>query len=175
MPVVKMFGQLPIPCKLVIAGNHNTTFDPEYYKQNATRFHRADKYDPTTVRAALTNCTYLEDEAVEIQGLKIYGSPWQVSIRSHAGLTCLHLSFGCLLQPEFCDWAFNLPRGKACREKWQAIPADTDILITHGPPLGRGDKCNHGDHRAGCEDLLDEVCAVVRVSQSTGTPSLKGV
>ena len=39
----------------------------------------------------LTNCIYLQDSSVEIYGLKIYGTPWQ---------------------PEFCGWAFNLPRGQ---------------------------------------------------------------
>ena len=37
------------------------------------------------------NCIYLEDQEVTVEGLRIYGSPWQ---------------------PEFCDWAFNLPRGE---------------------------------------------------------------
>jgi Icc-related predicted phosphoesterase len=137
----KMFGEVGFPHKLVIAGNHDCTFEPAFYERSGKRFHRAGKYDPTTVRAALKNCTYLEDEAVEVQGLNVYGSPWQ---------------------PEFCDWAFNLPRGKACREKWRLIPTDTDLLVTHGPPLGRGDECNHGNHRAGCEDLLDEVQSRVK-------------
>lgn len=28
------------------------------------------------VRQYLTNCTYLEDESIEVFGLKIYGTPW---------------------------------------------------------------------------------------------------
>ena len=52
--------------------------------------------------------------------------------------------------------AFNLPRGEPCREHWRRIPSDTDILITHGPPLGFKDWCDSGDH-AGCADLLREV------------------
>ena len=56
----------------------------------------------------------------------------------------------------FCDWAFNLPRGYPCREKWQQIPSTTDILITHGPPLGRGDEVR-GYGKVGCVDLLHEV------------------
>ena len=36
------------------------------------------------------------------------------------------------------------------------IPDDTDILITHGPPLGYGDKCCSGQ-RAGCAELLSTV------------------
>ena len=81
---------------------------------------------------------YLEDSLVEIEGLTIYGSPHQ---------------------PEFNDWAFNIPRGELLREKWALIPEGLDILVTHGPPLGRGDE---GDKygapaRFGCKDLLQEV------------------
>ena len=39
-------------------------------------------------------------------------------------------------QPEFGDWAFNLPRGEKCLEKWDLIPEGVDVLITHGPPIG---------------------------------------
>lgn len=59
---------------------------------------------------------YLQDGACTIDGVKFYGSPWQ---------------------PEFCDWAFNLPRsGAELRDVWDRIPGDTDVLITHGPPKG---------------------------------------
>ena len=40
-------------------------------------------------------------------------------------------------QPVFCDWAFNLERGEPLQKKWDLIPEDTDILITHGPPIGK--------------------------------------
>lgn len=36
------------------------------------------------------------------------------------------------------------------------IPEDTDILITHGPPIGHGDLCRSG-LRAGCVELLSTV------------------
>lgn len=36
---------------------------------------------------------------------------------------------------------------------WQKIPEQLDILLTHGPPLGRGDATQFGN-RAGCVDLL---------------------
>lgn len=87
------------------------------------------------VRQYLTNCTYLQDEGIELYGIKIYGSPWQ---------------------PEFCKWAFNLPRGEECLQKWDHIPSDTDLLITHTPPLGHGDLCCSGV-RAGCVELLSTV------------------
>lgn len=126
---------------LCIAGNHEVTFDEPHYEEVWSRFH-LKRLDDATTRAALTNCVYLKDEAhtTKCGGLKVYGSPWQ---------------------PEFFDWGFNLPRGEPCREKWEAIPSDTDVLITHGPPLGRGDLCSGGT-RAGCVDLLKEVQDRVR-------------
>lgn len=87
------------------------------------------------VRQYLTNCTYLQDELIELYGLKIYGTPWQ---------------------PEFCKWAFNVPRGGPCLEKWDQIPSNLDVLISHTPPLGHGDLCCSGV-RAGCVELLSTV------------------
>ena len=47
-------------------------------------------------------------------------------------------------QPWFGGWGYNLSRGEECAAKWREIPQDTDILITHGPPIGHGDKCRGG-------------------------------
>ena len=43
-------------------------------------------------------------------------------------------------QPRFNDWAFNLDRGrKELAARWDAIPDDADIVVTHGPAYGFGD------------------------------------
>ena len=72
---------------------------------------------------------------VEVRGYQIYGSPWQ---------------------PEFFDWAFNLPRGEELRQKWSAIPPDTDLLLVHGPPAGHVDMTSRAG-RVGCQDLREAV------------------
>lgn len=86
-------------------------------------------------RAILINGTYLQDESVIIGGIKFYGSPWQ---------------------PEFYNWAFNLPRGDDLKEKWDFIPNDVDVLITHGPRFGVLDEVLSGE-RTGCNELLKVV------------------
>lgn len=77
------------------------------------------------------NFHYLQDEGVEIDGLKVWGTPWQ---------------------PWFYSWAFNAPEnnGEAfLKEKFDLIPDGTDIVICHGPPRGYGDRA--GDQRdLGC-------------------------
>lgn len=85
-----------------------------------------------------TNAVYLSDSHHEFEGLKIWGSPWT---------------------PNFGNWYFMKERGNAIKEKWDMIPDDTDILITHGPPFGILDQVTMGNRGgskegfAGCEDL----------------------
>lgn len=87
--------------KVFIAGNHDRTF--EDFPDDAREIYSSYKW-----------INYLQDEWLEVDGVKIYGTPWQ---------------------PWFYDWAFNLPKGgPGLMSKWEAIPEDTDILITHGPP-----------------------------------------
>lgn len=119
---VDWFSGLPHRHKVFIAGNHDWLFERE----------------PETARSLVGSVTYLEDSEVVIEGLRIWGSPWQ---------------------PEFFNWAFNLPRGPALRAKWQRIPTGVDLLLTHGPPLGILDVVPRGD-AVGCEELRAELARI---------------
>ncbi len=57
-------GKLPHKYKIVIAGNHECCFN-ELTKDIISH-------------KILTNCTYLQDNGIEIYGLNIYGTPWTV-------------------------------------------------------------------------------------------------
>ncbi len=74
---------------------------------------------------------YLEDSGATIANLSFWGSPWQ---------------------PTYGAWAFNLERGPELAAKWALVPATVDLLVTHGPPRGVGDR-GHTPARSGCEDL----------------------
>ncbi|KAK7477217.1 hypothetical protein BaRGS_00031528 [Batillaria attramentaria] len=63
--------------------------------------------------------------------------------------------------PEFGTWGFSLKRGYPLLTEWNRIPSDTDILMTHGPPLGYGDSYRDGKH-AGCVELLNTVVRRVK-------------
>lgn len=56
----------------------------------------------------------LIDAGLTIDGVKFWGSPWV---------------------PRYGDWAWMSKRESIGR-KWERIPTDTDVLITHGPPFG---------------------------------------
>ncbi|MEL6182414.1 MAG: metallophosphoesterase, partial [Myxococcota bacterium] len=84
---------------------------------------------PQQARAMLEpDVITLCDTGVAVGGLNLWGSPWQ---------------------PTLHDWAFMLPRGAPLRAKWDLIPDDTDILITHGPAYGFGDRVD-STTRVGC-------------------------
>lgn len=110
--------------KVMIAGNHDFGFqnnEPEVLDL-------LDDYP---------NVIYLKDNMDVVDGLRIWGSPWQ---------------------PEFYDWAFNLPRnGEQLKSKWAMIPEDIDILITHGPPFGYLDKVKGQLINIGCELLRERI------------------
>ncbi|PIQ25197.1 metallophosphoesterase [bacterium (Candidatus Blackallbacteria) CG17_big_fil_post_rev_8_21_14_2_50_48_46] len=106
---------LPHPHKIVIAGNHDFLFEQA----------------PEQARKLLNAALYLEDSGVEIDGLKIWGSP---------------------VSPRFFDWAFNRSRGEEIRRHWQQIPHATDLVLVHGPPAGILDKTWLGQS-VGCKDL----------------------
>lgn len=119
----RWFAALPHRRKIFVAGNHDWLFE---INNNFAR-KLLDK-----------KIVYLQDSFVEIEGLKIYGSPWQ---------------------PRFFNWAFNLNRGAELAAKWRLIPAGIDVLITHGPPEGILDEVSRacGIENTGCEELRKRV------------------
>lgn len=116
--------------KVFIAGNHDRLFEnkPEEVKDLLEQY---------------KNINYLQDEELKLyydgpngdhpeDNVLIYGSPWQ---------------------PEFYDWAFNLPRrGEKLVEIWNKIPKPSDIVVTHGPRYGVLDYAPYGGN-VGCEEL----------------------
>ena len=68
----KFLGSLKHAHKVVIAGNHDIGF----HEESAQRLHHLNFVPEAEVKAALTDCVYLQDSEVEILGLRIYGSPW---------------------------------------------------------------------------------------------------
>ncbi len=111
--------------KLFIAGNHDWGFETKPSIQSK-------------MLESYTSINYLQDSSQIIDGIKIYGSPWQ---------------------PEFCNWAFNLPKnGEQLKKLWADIPNDTTILITHCPAYGFLDDVEgkRGIH-LGCELLAERI------------------
>ena len=115
------YTQLDFEFKIFIAGNHDFFFE--------------NKNEQEVAALIPKNIIYLNDSGIEINGIKIWGSP---------------------VQPWFHNWAFNRYRGTEIRKHWNMIPRNLDILITHGPPKGILDLTTR-NISAGCEELLNRI------------------
>lgn len=88
-------------------------------------------------------------EAIELEGIKFFGSPWT---------------------PYFFNWAWNAGRTLTeaahvfkpfIGDLWKDIPIDTQVLVTHGPPVGILDEV--ADYRSGrlisvgCSELSKKI------------------
>jgi Icc-related predicted phosphoesterase len=108
---------------------------------NHDRFFENNPNDSKEIYENYKEINYLQDKKLTLYNdeIKIYGSPWQ---------------------PEFYNWAFNLPKnGQEIMAKWQEIPSNTDILITHGPPIGILDTSGYpyNETMLGCSLLKERV------------------
>jgi hypothetical protein len=79
--------------------------------------------------------TYLLDSGTTAAGLTFYGTPWVPKLR---------------------QWAFYAGDEER-EERFARIPA-VDVLVSHGPPLGHGDRLTDG-RRAGCPFLAKRIAA----------------
>ncbi len=110
-------GTLPHRHKIVTCGNHEFLLE-----------------DPRQ-RSAITNATLLIDSGVEVEGIKIWGSP----------TTPLY------------GGAFGKSNPADRKRNWAQIPEGLDILITHGPPFAILDHGGGAQRREGCPQLLEAV------------------
>ncbi len=60
----------------------------------------------------------LVDSGCEVNGLKFWGAPWDLG----------------------GSMAFGVPNDTEADDHWRKIPRGTDVVVTHNPPLGYGDK-----------------------------------
>lgn len=93
------------------------------------------------IEGSRENVHFLLHEAKNIQNIKFFASPFT---------------------PTFFNWAFNLDRGEPIKQKWDLIPNDVDVLITHGPPFGILDVVgpdfrNKVAKHVGCEELRKKI------------------
>ena len=77
---------------------------------------------------------YLQDSAVEIEGIKIYGSPWSLPI-----------------------WGVFQANDEELEKKYAKMPDDIDILISHGPAYGIADRLLPTGEHVGSKSLLKRI------------------
>lgn len=124
------FYSLNIKYKVFVAGNHDSSIEKGLI--NISDFNQK-------------NISYLENKAIEIEGFKIYGSPYS---------------------PTFGNWCFMKKRSKL-NDIWKEVAEDTDIVITHTPPMSVLDIANKPNGEieyCGCRALFNNI--VYRIQPS---------
>jgi Icc-related predicted phosphoesterase len=97
------FNKQPHQFKVIVPGNHDVYCET----------------DPHFAREEFAPATYLCHEEKEVNGYRVFGSPYSSSIY------------------EPSPWSFDYnPKGPRSEAIWSQIPDNIDILITHGPPKG---------------------------------------
>ena len=104
---ISWFGSLPIKHKVFVVGNHDLCIERNLI---------------TKIDFMKNGIVYLENDYAEVEGIKIWGSPFTPSFGQ--------------------GWAFNKKRS-ALHDIWKEIPEDVDIVVVHGPPKGILDLAYH--------------------------------
>ncbi|KUL90451.1 hypothetical protein ZTR_00218 [Talaromyces verruculosus] len=124
--------------KIVVAGNHDVSLDAEFYAEHGSHFHGDAAAQATNASSidlvkkfedTSTSSIFLNHESAVIKlrrpdgphtAFKVFGSPYS----RFSGL-----------------WAFGYSSSSEDGDRlWGQIPPDTDILVTHTPPLGLCDR-----------------------------------
>jgi Icc-related predicted phosphoesterase len=88
-----------------------------------------------TIDGSNMSVKYLDHDSCTIHGVSFFGSPYT---------------------PDFGGWAYMIP-DEELKRKWDQIPEETNVLITHGPPFGIGDFSSYKMENAGCRHLATRV------------------
>lgn len=102
---------------VAIAGNHDFVFE---------KMHDA-------INELHLPWTYLRDGSTDIEGLKIWGTPWV---------------------PNLTGWAFY-GDDATLERKYAMVPEGCDIVLSHGPPFGAGDRLAGRPVRVGAKAAND--------------------
>ncbi|KND91798.1 putative rhamnogalacturonate lyase C [Tolypocladium ophioglossoides CBS 100239] len=138
---VKWLEAADFEAKIVVAGNHDITLDPDFYNDHGPSFHNQNPQSPETCLSLFTSSpsiTYLSHAAATIRLASPAGP--------HTELT----------SPRHGLWAFyyDAPQDptSGLTTLWERIPLATDVVVTHTPPRTHRDETDER-RAAGCEAL----------------------
>ena len=144
----KWFGKQPFKHKILVPGNHDLCLDDETFArliepQNLNDVEKQklrEQWDSKNLKKMITdageNIHILEHEAIELNGVKFFGSPYI---------------------PPVGDWGYML-EAEDREKKWAEIPEDTHVLINHTPARNILDGFEYlpdnDQRRFGCPSLV---------------------
>lgn len=162
---------LPCKHKVIIAGNHELTYDIDHRDTVLSYYLQWERKDYSNVfdiyRKIDSNCqkkqsgkkynddilNFIKKQITEDNEI-IYLEDSTVNIE---GLNI----FGSPYSLRWHEWAFPTPRANdpdrgISESRWSKIPDDTDIVLVHGPPYNIFDKMVDNEHE-GCPFLAERI------------------
>ncbi|KAI7368115.1 hypothetical protein KC354_g2917 [Hortaea werneckii] len=143
---VSWLSKADFKTKIVIAGNHDLSLDPDYRLKHAEGWTvQPQPTEAAECRRLLTendSFTYLRHTSHVISipeknvSLKVFGSPYSPDRGRQ-------------------NWAFQYEAETEAARLWSGIPDDTDIIVSHTPAKGICDASRHWTE-GGCPGLLGE-------------------
>lgn len=131
--------------KILLPGNHDMLLDQPYYEKFwADWSHAKEDVGEVLEFCQENNIQLLIDEGVEVEGVRVYGSP---RVPSYASW---QTAFDCMTEEDISGYFKRIP----------SYP-DVDVLLTHSPPFGILDRETFGNN-GGCRKLLGEVVGRVK-------------
>ncbi len=131
---IKWLSQQDYKHKVFIVGNHDI-----YLSKNKK------KVKDYIASLKVDNIHFLQDESVVIDGYNFYGTAWSRYISS-------------MCTPD--NWAYGYLEESEVKNKWDNIPANTDVLVTHSPAFGILDKVQGHSVSLGSEGLRDRILQI---------------
>lgn len=124
------FSSFPHKIKIVVPGNHEVEICPRKNGVNVDKI--------LSLIRSYDGIHFLIDKEVVIDGVKFFGTPW------------------CNGDPFIMHrWGFFIGGDRERKEKFEAIPDDVDVLISHIPPWLILDDCDR--RHLGCFELRRRV------------------
>jgi Icc-related predicted phosphoesterase len=157
--MVNLLKNADAPLKIVIAGNHDITLDPECYENFGKSRHHDRMEDLNQVREL-----YCGEEARKHGVVYMEEGVQTFKLKNGAKLTV----YGTPYQPEYYNWAFGYPRSvdrfnppsnSSEYEPLNPIPPfpQVDVMLTHGPPEDILDEVPEINEKVGCGNLRQAV------------------
>lgn len=163
MTGITLLKDIDASLKLVIAGNHEITLDTPVFQKHLTASGLQDDAEVEKQYGYLGQARQLLEEAESV-GIKFLDEGTHVfTLNNGASLTVYASPYtrrresGALGADE-AGWAYQYDRASSSSNSSSHkydIRSGTDIVLTHGPPLGALDQAQ--GRRAGCPDLFASV------------------
>lgn len=119
---------------IAVAGNHDFVFETKMYPRDLPWTYLQDSGCIIRSGEDALLIDIHNKNKINPGDKRIWGSPWQLP---------------------FYDWAFNAAEEELAAH-WKEVPRDTDILLLHGPPYGKGDLTKRGVH-VGSSSLNEKI------------------